>query len=129
MPKLCLLVLPSLVLMMLAGCQSETAEEFTVSGQPLEYWLERQSDSEPQMRARAVRALGNVGPDVPEIVPALIEALADPDPGVRLLSVQALLRFGTAAQDAAPALTQATTDSDEPVRTLAAKALARIQEK
>lgn len=117
------------VLLFVAGCGTEVPDEFTVSGKPLEYWLAAQSDSQPEMRARAVRALANVGPDVPEIVPALTEALADPDPGVRLLAVAALLRFGPAAEDALPELTQAMSDSDENVRTLAAKALEKIQAK
>lgn len=116
-----------LIALIFAGCGPEIPDEFTVSGQPLEYWLDALSDSQSEMRARAVRALGNVGPDVPEIVPALTEALADPDPGIRAAAVLALLKFGPAAQDAVPALTQATTDSDENVRQLAAKALEKIQ--
>jgi len=123
MTKICYL---SLVVFSIIGCGPRIPDDFTVSGRTLDDWLEAQSDSRPEVRAQAVRALGNVGPDVPEIVPALIQALDDTDPHVRGEAVLALFKFGPAANPAIPALTNAQNDGDESVRNLAAKALQRI---
>ena len=117
----------SVVVLCLAGCGPRIPDDFTVSGQTLEDWLEAQADDRPEVRARAVRALSNVGPDVPEIVPAIIEALSDPEPEVRRQAVLALLKFGPRAKTAIPALSAAENDTDETVRELAAKALQRIE--
>ncbi len=117
----------SLVLLCLIGCGPRIPEEFTVSGEPLDHWLEALADSQPEVRVRAVRALSNVGPEVPEVVDALAEALSDPDPGVRSQAVVALLKFGPRAKAAIPALTAAQDDSDEGVRDLAGKALQKVQ--
>ncbi len=110
----------------LAGCGPRIPDDFTVSGQTLDDWLEALTDSQPETRARAVRALSNVGPDVPEVVPAIIEALSDPEPAVRRQAVLALLKFGPEARAAIPALTAAQNDADESVRELATKALRKI---
>jgi HEAT repeat protein len=116
-----------LLSVLLLGCGPRIPDEFTVSGKTLDEWLEAQSDSRPEVRARAVRALSNVGPMVPEVVPALIRALEDPDAGVRSQAALALLKFGPGANDAIPALEAAQDDSDESVRDLAAKALKKIE--
>ena len=110
-----------------AGCGPRIPDDFTVSGKTLEDWLEALADDRPEVRARAVRALSNVGPDIPEVVPALIEAVSDPDPDVRRQAVLALLKFGPRAKAAIPALTAAQNDADETVRDLARKALGRIE--
>ena len=117
---------PLLLSILLLGCGPRIPDDFTVSGKTLDEWLEAQSDSRPEVRARAVRALSNVGPIVPEVVPALISALEDPDAGVRSQAALALLKFGHRAKDAIPALEAAQTDSDETVRELAAKALKKV---
>ncbi|MGE5191422.1 MAG: HEAT repeat domain-containing protein [Deltaproteobacteria bacterium] len=117
----------ALIVLLLAGCGPRIPDDFTVSGQTLDDWLEALSDSQPETRARAVRALSNVGPDVPEVVPALIEALSDPEPDVRRQAVLALLKFGPGARAAIPALTAAQSDADETVRDLAGKALQKIE--
>lgn len=117
----------SLVLACIAGCGPRIPDDFTVSGRTLDDWLEAQADSQPQVRAQAVRALSNVGPEIPEVVPALIEALSDPDAGIRAQAALALLKFGPDAKAAVPALRRTQNDIDESVRDLAAKALERIQ--
>ncbi|MDB5391037.1 MAG: non-SMC mitotic condensation complex subunit 1 [Planctomycetaceae bacterium] len=118
-----------LLLLFVTGCGSQLPEEFTVSGKPIEYWLDAQSASQPEARARAIRALGNVDPSIPEVIPAMEKGLTDSDPSIRSQAALALLKFGPAAIDAVPALTQATADRDEQVRNLAAKALQQIQGK
>jgi HEAT repeat protein len=116
----------TLVMLCLVGCGSPIPDEFTVSGETLDHWLEALADSQAEVRTRAVRALSNVGPDVPEVVDALSTALSDPDPGVRSQAALALLKFGPRANAAIPALTDAQTDSDENVRNLIARALQKI---
>jgi len=120
-------IIPLLFSIVLLGCGPRIPDDFTVSGKTLDEWLEAQSDSQPEVRVRAVRALSNVGPVVPEVVPALIRALKDPDAGVRGQAALALLKFGPEAKDAAPALEAARNDSDNTVRNLAAKALKKIE--
>src|SRR5262245_54338943 len=112
---------------LLLGCGPRIPEDFTVSGKTLDEWLEAQSDSQPEVRVRAVRALSNVGPVVPEVVPALIRALEDPDAGIRGQAALALLKFGPDAKDAIPALVAAAGDSDATVRDLAGKALRKVE--
>lgn len=119
-------ILPAVILFLI-GCGPRIPDDFTVSGKTLEEWLEAQTDSRPEVRMRAVRALGNVGPEIPEVVPALIAALADPEPEIRRQAVLALLKFGPGAKAAIPALTAAREDADETVRSLAAKALEQIE--
>ena len=116
-----------LLLVLLLGCGPRIPDDFTVSGKTLDEWLEAQSDSQPEVRVRAVRALSNVGPVVPEVVPALIRALEDPDAGVRGQAALALLKFGPDAKEAIPALEAAESDSDETVREWAGKALKTIE--
>jgi HEAT repeat protein len=117
----------ALMFLLVAGCGPQIPDEFTVSGQPLEHWLEALGDQQTSVRLRAVRALGNVGPEVPEVVEALSAALSDPEPEVRLQVAQSLLKFGPGAREAIPALTAARADSDEQVRSLVEKALERIE--
>jgi HEAT repeat protein len=117
----------TLALLCLIGCGSRIPDEFTVSGQSLDYWLEALGDSQPEIRTRAVRALSNVGPEIPAVVEALSESLSDPEPGVRSQAALALLKFGPGAKAAIPALTAAQNDSDEGVRSLITRALEKIR--
>lgn len=117
-----------LICLCITGCGGpQIPEEFTVSGKPIEYWLDAQSDSNPEVRARAVKALGNVGPEVPEIIPAMTKALTDSNADIRSQATLALLKFGPAAKEAVPALIEAQADKDENVRRLVAQALKRIE--
>lgn len=119
--------LSAVFLLCLAGCGPRIPDDFTVSGKTLDEWLEAQTDGQPEVRARAVRAIANVGPEIPEVVPALVEALADPVADIRRQAAAALLKFGPGARAAIPALTEAQSDADETVRSLATKALERIE--
>ena len=58
-----------IVVLCIAGCGPHIPDDFTVSGLTLDHWLEALRDGRPETRARAVRALSNVGPDVPAVVP------------------------------------------------------------
>src|SRR5262245_44393172 len=117
----------TLLLLCLIGCGHRIPGEFTVSGQPLNHWLEALEDGQPEVSVRPVRALSNVGPDVPEVVDSLAESLSDPDREVRSQAALALLKFGPKAKAAIPALTEAQGDPDKTVRDLVGKALDNVQ--
>lgn len=57
-----------------------------------------------ETRADAARALGEMGPDAAEAVPALIELLADDENSVVTAATEALGDIGPAAREALPAL-------------------------
>ena len=83
----------------------------------------------PEKRANAAIQLGTMHPDLaPQVVPALVAAIADPDLDVRLRVVRALGDVGPFAASALPALQRAGTDSDPRIREAAKKAIARIQQ-
>jgi HEAT repeat protein len=51
-------------------------------------------DADPAVRARAARALGDLGPDAADAVPELLRLQCDPDPGVQAEAVAAVCRVG-----------------------------------
>jgi hypothetical protein len=73
-------------------------------------------------RRLAVFALGQIGPEAPAAVPALIEALAEDDLRSQALIRVALLKIGAGA---IPALLEALADEDPRLRRQAALVLAR----
>lgn len=108
------------------GCGSRIPSEFQVSGKPIEHWLAALHDADANVRIKAVRALGNVGPHHPQAIPALTEALSDPDASVRAQASLALLKSGPKARSAVPALQTAAGDADPTVRQYATEALKKI---
>jgi HEAT repeat protein len=78
-------------------------------------------------REAAARALGAIGPQTKEVVPALVRALADSEWFVRQSAAVALGRIGPAAKEALPALTKALRDEREQVRTAASDAIQDIK--
>ena len=73
----------------------------------------------------AAFALGKIGPQTKEVVPALIQALKD-DFGPRSAAATALGEIGPDAKDAVPALVEALKDENINVRRYAAGALGQI---
>jgi HEAT repeat protein len=82
-------------------------------------------DAEPSVRLSAAMALGSIGPDAKDGVPALVRALKDRDTEVRLQAAKALGAIGPAAQDAIPALSQAA--KNDGVRSAAEEAILQIR--
>ncbi len=108
------------------GCAK--APQTTAHGQPVEHWVQALQGRDTQVRRKAVRVLGNVGPSDPAAVPALARAAADPAPAVRREAVRALLKLGPAAREALPALERCRHDPDALVRRDAALALEKLRE-
>ncbi|MFL5339069.1 MAG: HEAT repeat domain-containing protein, partial [Gemmataceae bacterium] len=73
-----------------------------------------------KVRARAAKALGDLGTPAQEAVPALIDVLRDKEPEVKAPAAQALAQIGPAA---IPALRRELGDEDSRVRPWAAIAL------
>ena len=82
---------------------------------------------EAEDRQHAVKALGEIGPAAPEVVPALITALGDADTTVRRAAAYALGRIGPAAAEAVPALTTALQDPNRNVVDAVKTALEQIR--
>ena len=87
--------------------------------------IEEIKDEDKNVRARAVEALGKIGP---ETMPTLLAALKDKEPIVRVRAVQALGRLGPAAVKATSAIVDVMQDPDESVRSEAALALKKINQ-
>jgi HEAT repeat protein len=77
-------------------------------------------------RRYAAEALGKIGPEAKEAIPALIAALNDQDADVRRYAADALGEIGPEAKVAVPALIAALNDQDIVVRSSAAEALGKI---
>ena len=84
----------------------------------------RHKDS--RRRARAVEAIGNLGPKARSAIPALRKALRDKTPRVRSNAAIALGRLTRSSNDAVRDLRRALKDKHPDVRYSAAQALGRI---
>jgi HEAT repeat protein len=78
------------------------------------------ADDDPLVRGVAVRAVGELAPDVPGGVQALISLFPDVD------AMRAVARFGPGGAEAVPALITALKHDDPTVRWQAARALGKI---
>jgi HEAT repeat protein len=88
--------------------------------------LELLKHENKKIRADAVGALGEIGPEAKAAVPLLIESLRAKEEVVRRETASVLGRIGPEAKAAVPALLVALTDKDIPVRRRAADALRAI---
>jgi HEAT repeat protein len=80
-------------------------------------------DANVVARCTAARALGQMGPQAREALPALLQALQDREPLVRDSVAEAIGCVGPEAPEAVLALIQALTDTNSFVQATAAKAL------
>jgi HEAT repeat protein len=92
------------------------------------YWIGTLNSPDPEVRSRAIFALGAMGADGGDAVPALAKVLLeDPDREVRHQAAQALMKMGPASREAVPALAEALSDEEPAVRMNAAIALFRLR--
>ena len=90
--------------------------------------IEHLKYKDDSVRWYAAEALGRIGPDAKESVPALIDALKkDKDDYVRGAADEVLGRIGPDAKKAVPALIGALKDKDDEVRGAADEALGKIR--
>ena len=85
-------------------------------------------DSDPDVRAWAAQAVGDIGANAADAVPALTELLEKGDEGSRNSACMALGQIGPAAKAALPALRAALSDKSQDVRRFAARAIQRIEQ-
>jgi HEAT repeat protein len=90
--------------------------------------LDDAQEANREQRRRAAHALGQIGPQAKEAVPALCEALDSLSMEVRHYAADALGRIGPEAKDGVTKLIESLQDkaNDEHVHRLAARALGRI---
>ncbi len=88
--------------------------------------IEALHSPDPAVRRDAADALGDIGGEAKEAIPALIAALKDQDVGVSLSAAGALKRIGEEAREAVPALIAALKGRDVDVRSYAATVLGSI---
>jgi HEAT repeat protein len=100
----------------LSGCGGKSTDE----------WLREMRSSDAAIRLRAVKALGERGPEAEAIVPALAGALKDEEAFIRRDAAQSLGKIGPEARPAVAALLVALKDRKPAVRQEAARALQRI---
>jgi HEAT repeat protein len=97
-------------------------------GHSTRYWIKTLDNPDPEVRSRAVFALGAIGAEAGEAVPALAKILVeDPDREVRHQAAQALMKMEPASRGAVPALAEALADEEPAVRMNAAMALFRLR--
>jgi HEAT repeat protein len=96
-------------------------------GHPTRYWVNELKASDGESRSRAIHAVGAIGPDAAEAVPALAVILReDPEGMRRAQAALALTKMRPASRGAVPALAEALSDKDAWVRMNAVIALAGL---
>jgi HEAT repeat protein len=97
-------------------------------GQPTRHWIASLDSGEAQARYQAIYALGAIGAEAEEAVPALAKILTeDPDHEARHQAAMALSKMDPASRAAAKALARALADAEPIVRMNAAIALFRLR--
>jgi FG-GAP-like repeat/HEAT repeats len=96
-------------------------------GHSLRYWVEALDSPDAELRYQAIDAVGRIGPDAAEAVPALATILQNaPKRGHRINASLALTKMAPATRAAVPALAGALNDEEPLVRMNAALALFRL---
>jgi HEAT repeats len=85
-------------------------------------------DSDPDVRAWAAQAVGGIGANAADAVPALTELLKNDNEGSRNSACIALGKIGPGAKAALPALRVALSDKSQDVRRFAARAIQSIEQ-
>jgi hypothetical protein len=89
--------------------------------------IEALEDSDTNVRAWSAQAIGGIGPDAADAVPALIRLLKNDTDGGRNSACIALKGIGPAAKEALPTLRNALSDPSVDVRRFAKQAIDAIQ--
>jgi HEAT repeat protein len=97
-------------------------------GRPTSHWIKTLASSDAETRHQAIFALGAIGKEAGEAVPALATILVESgDRGDRVEASLALTKMGPAARAAVPALARALQDRDPLVRMNAALTLSLLR--
>ena len=93
----------------------------------VEDWMEMLKDANVVARCTAARALGQMGAQARDALPALLHALQDRETLVRDAAAEAIGCVGPDSPDAVLALMNALTDTNSFVQATAAKALKKVE--
>src|SRR5260370_41607865 len=122
------LVLLAALAVLLPGSPVFLANFFSANGQhdghSTRYWMNTLNSSDNEARYHAIFALGTIGAEASDAVPALATIMVhDPDREARHQAAQALMKMAPASRTAVPALAQALKDKEPSERMNAAMAL------
>ncbi len=70
-------------------------------------------DKDPNVRAAAAQALGNIAPQPKETVKLLIKTLEEKEPQVKMAAIEAIGKMGSAAKVAIPELRKIAQNKDD----------------
>jgi HEAT repeat protein len=121
--KRCLVLLVCTAILFI-GCNRK--EEVIYQGKPLSAWIEMLEDSNPRTRFSAVNAVGKIGPEAREAIPALIETIRQTrnhDKRILLACNYALLAMG---KEIVPSMISLLKDDDWEMRRGAAWILGKV---
>jgi HEAT repeat protein len=140
-----------LLLLVCLGCGPSKSPQ-----QSLQYWELQANSDQPEGRAAAAKALGEIGPKgVPALLqlsqdrnghvravsnlalltigkkaePQLFVALNDPDPKIRIAAIKSLQSLGPDTKETIPAMKEMLRDKNPGVRRAAASSLLLLGEK
>jgi HEAT repeat protein len=121
--KRCLALLVCIAVLSI-GCSKK--EEVTYQGKPLSAWIEMLEDTNPSTRFSAINAVGKMGPEAREAIPALIETIRQTrnhDKRILLACNYALLAMG---KEIVPSMISLLKDDDLEMRRGAAWILGKV---
>jgi HEAT repeat protein len=97
-------------------------------GHSVRTWVKALDSPDAEVQIRAIHALGAIGPEAAEAVPALSRILLDsPSRGARIEAALALYKMAPASREAVPALARALEDKEPLVRMNVVLALMRLR--
>jgi HEAT repeat protein len=114
----------TMTLSLLAGCGQQQPSP---AAKPVQQWVKTLQDGDARVRRTAVRKLGMVAREEPEVVRVLVRTLKDPNPPVRCEALLALAKAGPEAKQAISPISELQQDPDQNVRLYAGRALEKLR--
>src|SRR5262249_7452444 len=110
----------------LSGCRSETPPAPSADALRVQQLVTDLGSSDKARRTRAIRELGDLGPEAAPAIEHLIKAANDPEPNVRWLVCATFGKIGDSQDKVITSLDRALSDPNSDVRVEAIYALRRL---